>query len=373
MKKLLMIVNEDRFFLSHRKDIAIAAQAQGWDVTIVCKDTGRKGEVEALGLKMIELPINPTGTNLWQELKTCFFLWKLYRKNRDAIVHHVGLKNILWGGLAARMASVRGLVNAVSGLGVMFSDDGHSMMAKGILGILRFSHDREGVRVIFQNHEDEALFLIHHIVKPQESVFIKGSGIDLNEYKYTAQPDDKVIKVLFTARMVKEKGIIVLIEAAELLRKEYEGRVEFWLCGGLSKNPKAIKEDELRSLCDGRYIHWLGYRNDIRELLAQSHIVAFPSYYREGVPKSLIEACAIGRPIVTTNSIGCKDTVDDGKNGFLVPVKDSQTLAQRLKQLIDDEILRILMGIDSRRKAEKEFSIEDVVARHLEIYDELSR
>ena len=115
MKKLLMVVNEDRFFLSHRKDIALAAQEAGWDVTIVCKDTGRWQEVEALGLKVLELPINPTGMNLRQELRTWWFLYTLYKKNRDAVVHHVGLKNILWGGLAAKFARVHGVVNDVSG------------------------------------------------------------------------------------------------------------------------------------------------------------------------------------------------------------------------------------------------------------------
>ena len=370
--KLLMIVNEDRFFLSHRKDIAIAAQKEGWDVAIVCKDTGRRKEIEALGLKMIELPINPTGTNLLQEFKTFRFLYSLYRKDRQVIVHHVGLKNILWGGLAAKLTRVRAVVNAVSGLGVVFSEDSSSLMSKGILQLLRFSHHRNNIQVIFQNHEDEALFVQNHIIKPEQVVFIKGSGVNLNEYQYTPEQDDKIIKILFTARMVKEKGVNVLIDAAERLRKDYEGRVEFWLCGGLSNNPKAIKQAELEKLCDGKYIKWFGYRDDVKQLLVQSHIMAFPSYYREGVPKSLIEACAIGRPIVTTNSIGCKDTVDDGVNGYLIPIKDSIALAGRIKQLIDNKELRETMGKASRKKAEKEFAIDDVIQKHLKIYEQHS-
>ena len=181
------------------------------------------------------------------------------------------------------------------------------------------------------------------------------------------------LHVIFTARMVREKGTLVLIDAAEILRKDYEDRVDFWLCGGLSDNPNALSEDELRSHCDGSYIQWLGYRSDVRELLRRASIVAFPSYYREGVPKSLIEACASGRPIVTTNSIGCKDTVEDGVNGFLVPVRDSRALAEKLKVLIDDPALRRRMGRESRRIAERDFSLEGVVARHLEIYNGLCR
>ncbi len=371
MPHLLMIVNEDRFFLSHRKEIALHAQKNGYDVTIVTKNTGRCSEVEALGLKMLELPINPTGENLLEEVRTFFFLYKLYRIQKPDIVHHVGLKNILWGSLAAKLAKVHGVVNAVSGLGVLFSQEKESFMATIILNVLRFSHHRKNIIVIFQNKEDRQLFLDKKVIKEEQIQFIKGSGIDLNDFPYTSLPQEEPVRVLFAARMVEEKGTLVLAKAAELLRDEYEGKVLFLLCGGLSTNPKAIKESELKEHCDGEYIQWLGHRTDIPDLLKKSHIVAFPSYYREGVPKSLIEATAIGRPIVTTNSIGCKDTVEDGYNGFLIPIKDSQSLADKLKLLIDDFTLRKQMGLHSRRIAERDFSITDVVTKHLCIYNNL--
>ena len=177
--------------------------------------------------------------------------------------------------------------------------------------------------------------------------------------------------MIFTARMVREKGTMVLIEAAEKLREEYEDKVDFWLCGRLSATPGSITEEELHTACDGSYIQWLGFRTDVKELLQQASIVAFPSWYREGVPKSLIEAAAIGRPIVTCNSIGCKDVVDDGVNGFLVPIKDSQALADKLRILIEDKDLRIRMGKAAREKAEREFSLNKVVQKHLEIYRKL--
>ena len=368
-KKLLMIVNEDRFFLSHRKEIALAAQKAGWDVTVVCKDTGRRREVEDLGLKMLELPINPTGMNLRQELKTFWFLYTLYKKNRDAVIHHVGLKDILWGGLAAKLTGVRGVVNAVSGLGAIFSGNKIGITAKGILAVMRFSNCRKRVKVIFQNHEDRNLFLQHRVVTEDQIAFIKGSGVDLNEFKYVPEPESETLKVVFTARMVKEKGVIEVIEAAESLRKEYEGRVEFWLCGRLAVNTDAVSKEELESRCDGKYIKWLDFQKDIKSILEQCHIMVFPSYYREGVPKSLIDACAVGRPIVTTNSIGCKDVVDDGVNGFLIPVKDSEALARKLRILIEDKALRIRMGKASRAKAEQEFALENVIKKHLEIYN----
>ena len=366
-----MIVNEDRFFLSHRKEIASAAQEAGWDVTIVCKNTGRRQEVEALGLKVLELPINPTGKNLLQELRTWWFLYTLYKKNRDAVVHHVGLKNILWGGLAAKLTGVRGVVNAVSGLGAIFSKGKIGLMAKCIMYIMRFSNRRKHVKVIFQNKEDRVLFLQYGVIEEGQAEFIKGSGVDLNDFRYVPEPDSETLKVVFTARMVKEKGVIELIEGAERLRKAYEGRVEFWLCGRLAVNADAVSKEELESRCDGKYIKWLDFQKDIKTVLEQCHIMAFPSYYREGVPKSLIDACAVGRPIVTTNSIGCKDVVDDGVNGFLIPIKDSKMLAEKLRILIEEKELRVRMGKAARTKAEQEFALENVVKKHLEIYNRI--
>jgi glycosyltransferase involved in cell wall biosynthesis len=368
MKKLFIVVNHDWFFLSHRKAIAVEALRAGWDVTIVTCDTGRFDDIRSLGLKAVNLPINATGKNLNEESKTFLFLWKLYRKERPDVVHHVGLKTILWGSLAARLTGIRGVVNAVSGLGVMFSDEKRSLGAKAIIAVFRLLHNSDGVRVIFQNHEDESLFLQQHIISKEQAVFIKGSGVDLKEFVYVPEPETPPIKVMFTARMVREKGVVTLTEAAELLRKDYEGKVVFLLCGKLSDNPKAMKKEELEKLCDGRYIQWLGHRDDVKELLRQCHIVAFPSYYREGVPKSLIEACASGRPIVTCNSVGCKDVVDDGVNGFLISAKDSLALAEKLRILIEDKTLRVRMGCAAREKAEREFPLEEVVKKHLDVY-----
>ena len=364
-------MNHDWFFLSHRQAIAVAAKEAGWDVTIVACDTGRFSDIQALGLKTIDLPINATGMNLKEEWQTYSFLRKLYKQEKPDVVHHVGLKTILWGGLAAKQVGVRGVVNAVSGLGVMFSEGKPSLISRVILAVLRYSHRRNGIRVIFQNHEDEALFMRNHITKAENIVFIKGSGVDLKDFDYTPIPDTMPLRVMFTGRMVREKGIVVLAEAAEKLRKDYEDKVVFLLCGKLSDNPKAMTKDEVEALCDGRYIQWLGHRDDVKDLLKQCHIVAFPSYYREGVPKSLIEATAIGRPIITCNSIGCKDTVDDGVNGFLIPVKDSDALAEKLRLLIEDKSLRDRMGEASRRKAENEFSLDTVIEKHLDAYASL--
>ena len=373
MIRLFIVVNVDWFFLSHRKDIALSAQENGYEVTVVTKDTGMKSTIEALGLKVIDLPMNRSGQNIIEELYTCWFLYRLYRREKPDIVHHVGLKTILWGTLAAKLAKVHGVVNAVSGLGIFFSEENTSLVSKLLPRVLRFSHHRKNLAVIFQNEEDKGLFLKNRIIKEEQAFMIKGSGVDLNQYCYTPEQESGKIKVLLTARMIVEKGVFVLVDAALKIKEKYRDKVEFLLCGGLDDNPKAIKEEELKAVCDGGYIQWLGYRTDVLKLLKSCHIVAFPSYYKEGLPKSLIEAAAVGRPIVTTNSIGCKETVVDGYNGYLIPVKDSDTLAEKLNLLFEDENLRRNMGRNSRILAEKDFSIENVIHRHLEIYSQLSK
>src|ERR1035437_292449 len=307
--KLFIIVNVDWFFLSHRKEIALSAKKNGYDVTIVTNNTGKKPEIEGLGLHVIDLPMSRSGKNIFKELSTFIFLYKLYKKEKPDVIHHVGLKTILWGTFAAKLLNINGIVNAVSGLGLFFAEDNISVSSKIFVQVLRYSHHRKNLAVIFQNDEDKSLFLNNHIIRKDQAYLIKGSGVDLSHFCYTPEPTGGKIKVLLTARMIPEKGIFFLTEAANLLKSEYINKVQFLLCGGVAASPNAIKEEDLKGVCDGEYISWLGYRTDVLELLKSAHIIAFPSYYKEGLPKSLIEATAVGRPIITTNSIGCKETV----------------------------------------------------------------
>lgn len=370
-KKLFMVVNVDWFFLSHRKEIALAAQKAGWEVAIVTADTGRLKEIEALGLRTVDLPMSRSGMNILQELRTLHFLWKLYRKERPDVVHHVGMKTILWGTLAARFARVRGVVNAISGLGGFFAEENKGLLARLMPKVLRFAHHRKNLLCIFQNDDDKGLYIKHGIVSAGQARFIKGSGVNLHDFRYAPEPEDGKLKVVLTARMIVEKGIFVLTEAAEKLRPKYGEAVEFQLIGGLDDHPGAITEEQLQEVCDGQYIRWLGYRTDVKALLMQCHIVAFPSYYMEGLPKSLIEADAVGRPVITCNSVGCKEAVIDGYNGFLIPTRDVDALAEKLDRLLSDKMLRRQMGRNSREYAEKYFSIDSVVEKHLAIYKEL--
>ena len=155
------------------------------------------------------------------------------------------------------------------------------------------------------------------------------------------------------------------------MKDEYSNKVQFLLCGGLDTNPLAVSKERLEALCDGDYIQWLGKRDDVHELLEKSHIFAFPSYYKEGLPKSCIEAAAVGRPIITCDSVGCRDTVIDGVTGYLIPIKNSVALAEKLKCLIDNESHRKSMGYKSREYAERNFSLSEVISVHMNIYDQL--
>ena len=371
MPKLFIVVNVDWFFLSHRLPVALAARDAGWDVTIVTADTGKLKEIEKHGLKVIDLPMSRSGMNIIEELKTLRFLYYLYRKEKPDVVHHVGMKTILWGTLAAKFSKVNGVVNAISGLGGFFADDNKGLLSMVMPMALRFSHNRPNLLCIFQNDDDWNLYVRHRIIRHEQGRFIKGSGVELKDYCYTPEPSEGKIKVILTARMIVEKGIFLLTEAAERLRHKYGQTVEFQLIGGLDDHPDAITKEQMDAVCDGKYIKWLGYRTDVRDLLKACHIVAFPSYYMEGLPKSLIEANAVGRPIITSNSVGCKEAVIDGYNGFLIEPKDVDALTEKLDVLIGDKDLRVKMGRNSREYAEKYFDIETVKEKHLAIYQEL--
>lgn len=371
-KKLFIVVNQDFFFLSHRLPIGVTAKDAGYDVTIVSEDTGVSDKIREAGLNTINLPINKAGTNIKDEIKTFFFLYKLFRREKPDIVHLVGLKTMLWGSMACRLAGVKAMVSAVCGLGVLFDEEhSHSFMTRSILKVLRVTHKKKRLAVIFQNNDDKAIFLNAKIMKEEQCAFTNGSGINLQNYDYTPEPTDGLIKIIFTARMVEDKGTLILIDAAKKLEAEYKGKVQFLLCGGLDTNPNGITKEMLESRCDGEYIQWLGHRKDVLELLKQSHIMAFPSWYREGLPKSVIEAEAIGRPVVTTDSVGCRDTVIDGKNGYMIPIKDSDALATALKKLIDNPELRQTMGKNAREFAVNKFDIKDVVKVHMDVYDNI--
>lgn len=369
--KLFYVFSIDYQLLSHRKEVVAAAIGRGYEVTVVAKDTGLRAEIEAMGVRFIDLPINRVGTRPWEELRTLVFLYRLYKKEMPDIVHHVSLKVVLWGGLAAKLAGVPAVVNAINGLGVFFeSGETDSQTKRIVASIIAFSNKRQKCLTIFQNDEDRDFFVRKGMIKFEQTRRINGSGVNLNVFRHVCPQRSIPLKVLFLSRMIEEKGVFDIIEAAKILKPKYEGRIAFLLCGLIETNPKAVREETLNRECDGKYLQYLGWRADARELIEESAVVLLPSYYREGIPKTLIEAAAVGRPIITTDWVGCKEVVDNGVNGFLIPIKSPAVLAEKIELLVNDDELREYMGNESRKIAEAKFSIEEVIARHFDIYDE---
>ena len=223
--------------------------------------------------------------------------------------------------------------------------------------------------ILFQNPDDRALFTQYKIIYPKHAFIIKGSGVDLQQFNSTPIPKGQ-IKVILIARMLWDKGIREFVDAATILHKQ--GVIaEFILVGSVDPgNPKSILTEQLKQWHSDGVVNWLGEQSNIAQLLIESHIVVLPSY-REGLPKSLIEAAAAGRAIVTTDVPGCREVVQDGENGFLVPVRDAKELAAAIKKLINNPGLLITMGKKSRLIAEQEFSIDQVVSKTLGIYSKI--
>jgi glycosyltransferase involved in cell wall biosynthesis len=222
---------------------------------------------------------------------------------------------------------------------------------------------------LFQNPDDQALFAQHKIIHPQHASIIKGSGVDLQQFAFSAMPKGK-IKIILVARMLWDKGVGEFVKAATVLKQQGVD-ADFLLVGPVDAgNPKSISIDQLEEWRKSGVVKWLGERTDIPQLVTKSHIAVLPSY-REGLPKSLIESAAIGRPIITTNVPGCREVVKEGGNGFLVPARDSEKLAATIKRLIDNPKLLTTMGKKSRLMAEQEFSIQKVTSKTLALYSKI--
>jgi glycosyltransferase involved in cell wall biosynthesis len=368
-KKIFFVVNVDWFFLSHRKEIALETRNRGFDVTIICKDTGKKAEIESYGLHFIDFPFERSGTNPLHEIKCIGRLFRIYRKNKPDIIHHVTLKVNLLGCIAAKMAGKKSVVNAISGFGYNFTDGRNGLKQKIISGFMRLAFKSKYFHYIFQNPDDYNQFAKSHFVLADHIHIIKGSGVDLNTFACQAETIKAKVRLTLPARMLRDKGVIEFIEAAKKTKDKVNDKAEFVLVGDCDTiNLAGISETELEAMLDIPYIQWIGFRKDMFEVLKNSDIVVLPSY-REGLPKSLIEACAVGRPIITTDTQGCRECVIEGFNGYLVPVKDTALLAQRMEELINDREKRNTMGKNSRKLAEKEFSIKNVIEKHIEIYN----
>ncbi len=325
-------------------------------------------QIKAKGLQYRRVSLSRSGANPFAELRTIWSFYKLYQELQPLIVHHVTIKPVLYGTLAARLANVSAVVNAISGLGFVFLARGRfsDMARSAILTSYRWLFSRKRLWVIVQNRDDYDFLLDKECLSQDKIELIRGSGVDINHFVKRPESNDVPLIVL-PARMLWDKGVGEFVKAAQLLHgKGIEAR--FALVGGVDpNNPESVPAVRLAEWAREGDVEWWGNRQDMPEIYSSSHIVCLPSY-REGLPKVLLEAAASGRAIVTTDVPGCREVVIEEKNGFLVPAREVEPLAEALRKLITNPQLRQTMGRNARAMAEAEFSIDQVVERHLDIY-----
>ena len=331
---MLMVVNDATFFLSHRLPLAIGARAAGFDVHVATpRDEASRG-IESAGFPLHPFPLTRRGTAPKDELRAIRALVDVYREVQPDIVHHVTAKAILYGGIAARVTRVPAVVHAVSGLGYVFIADSlrARVLRNAIRAAYRVATSHSNCAVIFQNTDDRQMF--GSAIRTPNIVMIRGSGVDLARFRATPLPEGVPLVVL-PSRMLWHKGVGELVEAARILRARGV-RARVALVGGVDPgNPAAVPRTKLEEWVAEGAVEWWGMRTDMPDVLAQASVVCLPSY-REGMPLSLIEACAAGRPIVTTDVPGCRDVLTGGDFGMLVPPRDAPALAVALEKLLGD-------------------------------------
>lgn len=369
--KLLFVVNVDWFFLSHRLPIALEAQRKGFQVHIATGLTDKLGELQRHGLVVHPLTLDRRKTGLDNAWRTMLQLWQVFRAVRPDVVHLVTIKPVLLGGLVARLAGVPAVVAAVSGLGFVFMARGAKAKVRRWLvgGLYRVALGHRNLMVIFQNPDDRAsLAKLAHLLDSKVAM-IRGSGVDLAQYDHTPMPSGVPV-VLLAARLLADKGVREFVQAVRLLRQQGVS-ARFCLAGSVDPaNPSSLADTELTQWANEGVVELWGQRSNMPEVLSSACLVVLPSY-REGLPKILLEAAACGRAVVTTDVPGCRDAIDPGVSGLLVPVRNAEALADALKGLINDPVRCQAMGDAGRALAESTFDVRQVVAAHLRIYQEL--
>jgi glycosyltransferase involved in cell wall biosynthesis len=368
-----MVFTEDWFVSSHFLERAIAAREAGYDVTVLANDNGKSAPIAAAGLDFIAIPLHRRGLNPFSEIKTIRAILAVYRRLRPALVHQVGLKPVLYGSIAARLAALRALVNAPIGMGFVFTSDSlRSRLLRPLVRLaLRLLLNPPGSKVIVENRDDLAALVADRVVRTEDAVLIRGSGVNIADFPPAKETGGAPV-VALVARMLWDKGVGEFVEAARMLRAERPG-ARLLLVGDTDPmNPAAIAEDQLRRWRDEGVVEWLGHRDDIPAILSRSWIACLPSY-REGLPRSLLEAMAAGLPIVTTDVPGCREAVAHGVNGLVVPARDGAALAAALRTLIDDPELRRKFGAAGRERVAREFASPIIIAETLAVYADLAR
>ncbi|BCG47774.1 Putative glycosyltransferase [Citrifermentans bremense] len=368
--RILFVVNDSSFFISHRLPIAQGASKAGYEVHVAAPDNIKQDLIQSEGFCFHKFFLNRKGVFILQEFLSFLSIVKLFQDVKPDIVHLITIKPIVYGGIASFFRKIPSMVYAVTGLGYIFSStDLKAKIIRTIMTpLLHVCFKHPNMKVIFQNHDDMELMV--NVAGLKNTALIRGSGVDMDLFQPRQIPSDMPTVVL-ASRMLFDKGVKEFVEAAHLLLQAGLN-AKFILVGDTDLgNPKAVPRKQLLEWQKEKGVEWWGYCDNMPDVLAQCSIFCLPSFYGEGVPKALIEAAASGLPIVTTNWPGCRDVVEDGVNGILVPVRNVDALSLALRKLIENPHLRRQMGSRGRAIAESQFSVERVVKETLSVYEGL--
>ena len=366
--KIFLVVSEDWIFLWHCLPIARAARDAGFDVVVATRITAHGDAIRKEGFRLRHLDVQRGSLSPLRDLHTIWSLWRLYREEQPSLVHNVAMKPIVYGGVAARLAGVRHVVSWVMGLGFVPASPRLTarLLRPLLLGALRWVLRARASVVLVQNPDDRAV-IARLGVAPDRIAMIRGAGIDTERFAPAPEPDGPV-RVSLVARLIREKGIAEFVAAARAIHRQRDD-VVFTLVGDPDEgSPSAVPVEQLRAWQAEGVVEWHGFTEDVPAVWAASHVAALPSFYGEGVPSSLIEAAACGRPIVATDMPGCREIARDGENALLVPPRDAGALAAAIGRLADDQPLRARLGAAGRRIAKQEFSDAQVAAETLALW-----
>lgn len=372
-KKILFLVPDDITFIIQRLVMAQGAQKAGFDVHVASEDTGVSQRVRDLGFTFHQLDLNRGGINPFADffpfIKLIFFLSKV----KPDILQCVSIKPVLYGAIAGSLVGLKRIVCLVNGLGYAF--EGSNLKGKIIKKLAfilyHYAFRKPGIRVIFQNPDDRAFFITNQLVKVEKTLLIRGSGVDMNKFKPSPQANNLSPVVLFVGRLLWNKGIRELIEAAKVLKTE---KLDFCLriVGGPDrKNPGAVPVEYLEELHEQGIIDWVGRQTDMPHFYREADIVCLPTQYFEGLPLTLLEAASTGRALVATDMPGCREIVRNGVNGYLVPPKSVVGLTDALRSLIKNSDLRKEYGVNSSQIVKEEFSSDIIQSELVSVYESL--
>ncbi|MDH4071136.1 MAG: glycosyltransferase family 4 protein [Ignavibacteria bacterium] len=361
-KKILFVANSAWHLQNFRAPLIVELMNHGAEVVAIApRDQYADDLVQKLGVRYISIPIGRKTLNPISDLVIGSRLHRLYVREAPDIVFHNTIKPVIYGSIAAHHAGVRRIVNMIPGLGYVFSGTGiaQRLLRPLVTEMYRFALRRSHV-VLFQNPDDREFFELEGLVTSEKARMVYGSGVDLTHFYFVEPRTGASTRFLFLGRMLWNKGVGEFVSAAVIVRKRHP-ETEFQLLGIIDKeNPSSIPEKTVRQWHDSGDIEFLGSTNDVRSVLKDSDVVVLPSYYREGVPRSLLEAAAMGKAIVTTDMPGCREAVIHQQTGILVPPKSVDALVEAMTFMINEPKRRAEMGRQARQFASQSFDVEDV-------------